>query len=116
MKLRNHRIVASCLAGAIAISIDIQAFAANEGGVHLILPNAFNPEDCITSEERVIAQKAIDAYRQAHPERAGADTADSGERVAQLVIAPVIQAEIAVVDTLPETERGAGGFGSTGTH
>ncbi|MCH2140327.1 MAG: M23 family metallopeptidase [Phycisphaerales bacterium] len=75
MKLRNHRIVANCLAGAVVISIDIQAFAANEGGVHLILPNAFNPEDCITSEERVIAQKAIDAYRQAHPERAGADTA-----------------------------------------
>ncbi len=37
-----------------------------------------------------------------------------GERVAQLVIAPVIQAELVEVDALSETERGAGGFGSTG--
>jgi dUTP pyrophosphatase len=37
-----------------------------------------------------------------------------GERIAQLVIAPVIQAEIAVVETLATTARGTGGFGSTG--
>lgn len=35
-------------------------------------------------------------------------------RIAQLVIAPVAQAELDVVDELPATERGAGGFGSTG--
>ena len=37
-----------------------------------------------------------------------------GERVAQLVIVPVVQFPISVVDELPETERGANGFGSTG--
>jgi dUTP pyrophosphatase len=37
-----------------------------------------------------------------------------GERVAQLVIAPVSRAELVVVDELAETERGSGGFGSTG--
>ena len=37
-----------------------------------------------------------------------------GDRVAQLVIAPVIQAELAEVDALDDTTRGAGGFGSTG--
>ncbi|MEM8664857.1 MAG: dUTP diphosphatase [Pseudomonadota bacterium] len=37
-----------------------------------------------------------------------------GERIAQLVIAPVLQAELREVETLTETERGAGGFGSTG--
>ena len=37
-----------------------------------------------------------------------------GMRVAQLVIAPVVQAALAVVDELPATARGAGGFGSTG--
>jgi dUTP pyrophosphatase len=41
--------------------------------------------------------------------------ASRGERIAQLVIAPVIQAELEFVDALSETERGAGGFGSTGT-
>jgi dUTP pyrophosphatase len=40
---------------------------------------------------------------------------ERGERIAQLVIAPVVQARIAIVDSLDETDRGAGGFGSTGT-
>jgi dUTP pyrophosphatase len=38
----------------------------------------------------------------------------SGDRVAQLVVAPVARAELVEVDELPETDRGAGGFGSTG--
>lgn len=37
-----------------------------------------------------------------------------GDRIAQLVLAPVTQAVWEVVDELPETDRGAGGFGSTG--
>jgi dUTP pyrophosphatase len=37
-----------------------------------------------------------------------------GDRIAQLVIAPVAQAELVEVAELDETERGAGGFGSTG--
>lgn len=37
-----------------------------------------------------------------------------GDRVAQLVIAPVVQAELSEVDEMPETSRGDGGFGSTG--
>ncbi|MEW2917971.1 dUTP diphosphatase [Ruegeria sp. ANG10] len=37
-----------------------------------------------------------------------------GERVAQLVVAPVVQAAFDAVDALSDTARGAGGFGSTG--
>lgn len=37
-----------------------------------------------------------------------------GMRIAQLVIAPVVQANLVEVETLDETKRGAGGFGSTG--
>ncbi len=37
-----------------------------------------------------------------------------GDRIAQLVAAPVQRAEFAEVDDLDETQRGAGGFGSTG--
>lgn len=39
----------------------------------------------------------------------------SGERVAQLVIMPYIAAEFVESETLEETDRAAGGFGSTGT-
>ncbi|MES0863851.1 dUTP diphosphatase [Ruegeria sp. SCPT10] len=37
-----------------------------------------------------------------------------GERIAQLVVAPVVQADFQFADELSETERGSGGFGSTG--
>ena len=37
-----------------------------------------------------------------------------GERIAQMVIAPVTRAELVQVETLDDTQRGAGGFGSTG--
>ena len=37
------------------------------------------------------------------------------DRIAQLVIAPVVRPRITLVETLDPTERGAGGFGSTGT-
>lgn len=42
-------------------------------------------------------------------------TVEHGERIAQLVLAPVIVADFNVVDDLDSTERGEGGFGSTGT-
>ena len=39
---------------------------------------------------------------------------DPGERLAQLVIVPVVQADFEVVEEFTESERGAGGFGHTG--
>jgi len=42
-------------------------------------------------------------------------TVKNGDRIAQMVISPVVRAVISEADHLSETERGAGGFGSTGT-
>ena len=41
-------------------------------------------------------------------------TIQPGDRIAQLMISPVIQAQIQMVEELDDTTRGAGGFGSTG--
>ena len=41
-------------------------------------------------------------------------TINSGDRIAQLVITPVFTPEVEEVTELSDTERGAGGFGSTG--
>jgi dUTP pyrophosphatase len=41
-------------------------------------------------------------------------TLKRGDRIAQLVIAPVTQAQLVEVETLENTARGSGGFGSTG--
>jgi dUTP pyrophosphatase len=43
-------------------------------------------------------------------------TIEPGERIAQLVILPVVRAEFDVVDEFEPTARGAGGFGSSGRH
>lgn len=43
-------------------------------------------------------------------------TIQPGERLAQYVLVPVLQAELEVVDDFHATERGAGGFGHSGRH
>ena len=40
---------------------------------------------------------------------------EKGLRIAQMVVCPVVQAQLKEVDDLNETKRGKGGFGSTGT-
>ena len=42
-------------------------------------------------------------------------TVEAGERIAQMVIAPFLKCEFNEVETLSDTVRGEGGFGSTGT-
>tara|TARA_B100000579_G_scaffold80355_1_gene62523 strand:+ start:254 stop:427 length:174 start_codon:yes stop_codon:yes gene_type:complete len=39
---------------------------------------------------------------------------NNNDRIAQMVLTPVIKMELEEVDQLPETIRGSGGFGSTG--
>lgn len=41
-------------------------------------------------------------------------TINNGERIAQMVITPIFTPEVVVSDELSETDRGTGGFGSTG--
>ena len=43
-------------------------------------------------------------------------TVRPGERIAQLVVVPVVQVELNIVESFDESARGAGGFGSTGKH
>lgn len=43
-------------------------------------------------------------------------TLEVGERLAQLVLVPVVQAHFEMVEEFVETERGAGGFGHSGSH
>ena len=41
-------------------------------------------------------------------------TIQPGDRIAQLMVTPVLQAQVTLVEELPDTQRGTGGFGSTG--
>lgn len=49
------------------------------------------------------------------PNRGGIQHVKRGERIAQMVIAPVAHCEFEEVDELSETDRGSGGFGSSGS-
>ncbi|WP_257254047.1 MULTISPECIES: dUTP diphosphatase [unclassified Endozoicomonas] len=42
-------------------------------------------------------------------------TIEPGERIAQLVLVPVVQAKLDIVESFEESDRGAGGFGHSGT-
>ena len=61
-------------------------------------------------DERLLSE----TVRIDHPNFTGEITIHKGDRVAQLLIISVAQASLVQVDTLDDTERGAGGFGSTG--
>ena len=43
-------------------------------------------------------------------------TVEPGERIAQMVLVPVVQTEFEIVEEFTATERGEGGFGSSGRH
>lgn len=43
-------------------------------------------------------------------------TIQPGERIAQLIFVPVVQAQLEIVESFEESDRGAGGFGHSGTH
>ncbi|WP_422444267.1 MULTISPECIES: dUTP diphosphatase [unclassified Endozoicomonas] len=43
-------------------------------------------------------------------------TIQPGERIAQLILVPVVQARLEIVASFDESDRGAGGFGHSGTH
>lgn len=49
-----------------------------------------------------------------HNDSGESRTVHDGDRIAQLVILPYLTVTFTETDTLPETQRGAGGFGSTG--
>ena len=72
----------------------------------IILPNSPGTVDeDYRGELQVIVMNAGEA----------AFTIERGMRIAQAVVSPVVRARWQEVDTLPETVRGEGGFGSTGT-
>ena len=50
-----------------------------------------------------------------HNHSGEARTVDQGDRIAQLVIAPYLTAQFQPADELDDTQRGTGGFGSTGS-
>ena len=87
----------------VALICARSGMAAKRG---LTLANAVGVIDSDYRGELKVAMVNIDSQPQ---------TIESGERIAQLMFLPVAVAQLAEAEALPDTERGEGGFGSTGT-
>ena len=77
----------------------------------LAIKHGLVPQNCVGVIDSDYRGEVLVALRN---QSAAAYTVAPGERIAQLVIAPVLLPEIVPTDCLPDTDRGDGGFGSTG--
>jgi len=71
------------------------------------------PGNCVgLCDEDFRGNYTVPLYNDSHEDQ----VVEHGDRIAQLVFTPYVQAELTEVDNLSETDRGEGGFGSTGTN
>lgn len=94
-------------------------------GVHMLIPDGYvgmiKSKSGLNVRDGIISEGVVDAGYTGSIRvklRADADakpkTLYAGDKISQIVILPLPLTELEQVDKLPETERGAGGFGSTG--
>lgn len=94
------------------------AFELPEGYCSLILARSglatkkgLRPANCVgLCDEDYRGNYIIAVYNDSHEDQ----VIKHGDRIAQLMFVPYVQAELVEQDTLTETERGEGGFGSSG--
>lgn len=101
----------------VSTEIAIEIPFGNFGGIFarsgLATKQGLRPANCvgvIDSDYRGPVKVAL------HNDSNETRVVEKGERIAQLVIIPYTPVSINVVDELSDTERGCGGFGSTGTN
>lgn len=78
----------------------------------LAIKNGIAPANCVGVIDSDYRGEIMVGLQNASP---NPYTIQPGDRIAQLAITPVVQASIQLVEELEDTQRGAGGFGSTGT-
>lgn len=112
LRARESRIVSARESAVFDTGVHIE-LPKNTAGV-LISKSGLNVKHGITSTG-LIDEGYTGSIRVKLYNNSGYDyTVNAGDKISQLVIIPVIRPELELVDTLEETERGAGGFGSTG--
>ena len=95
----------------LAIAVPVGWFGAIFARSGLATKQGLRPANCVgVCDSDYRGEYIIAIHNDSDTERVIAP----GDRIAQLVILPHMTAEFTETDTLPETERGAGGFGSTG--
>lgn len=96
----------------IAVEIPSGFFGAIFARSGIAAKRGLRPSNCVGVIDSDYRGEIIVAL---HNDTDEAQTIKNGERIAQLVIMPYMSVEFVEVDNLNNTERGQGGFGSTGT-
>lgn len=104
----GRRMIPTGLAIALPSADYVALLYARSG---LAIKHGLSPANCVGVIDSDYRGEIVVALRNYAKEPY---TVEPGERIAQMVITPVVQAAIALVDELDDTDRGAGGFGSTG--
>jgi dUTP pyrophosphatase len=97
----------------ISIELPENTFGAIFARSGLATKKGLRPANCVGVIDSDYRGECIVALRNDTDEEM---IIEAGERIAQLVIMPFIPVDFTVVDELSDTERGDGGFGSTGTN
>lgn len=93
-------------------------------GVHMMIPPGYvgfiksksglNVNYCITSDGTIDAGYTGSIHVKLYNHGSQWKQFKAGDKISQIVILPIITPDLELVDVLPETDRGANGFGSTG--
>ena len=99
-------------------------YAIHDTGVHIEIPNGYvgflksksglNVKRGLTSEGVIDSGYTGSIVVKLYNHTSHAYKVHKGDKITQLVLLPIFTPELKQVDTLDETERGDGGFGSTG--
>lgn len=96
----------------VAVSIPSGYFGAICARSGLAVKRGLRPANAIGIVDSDFRGEVIVAL---HNDTDEYQTIENGERIAQLVVIPFLPVEFNIVEELVETERGSGGFGSTGS-
>ncbi len=106
------------------VVIPARGHATGDTGVHVAIPEGYvgmlKSKSGLNVKKNILGEGVIDAgytgpivvklYNQGDEDV----TVEAGQKLIQLVILPILTPELELVDSLEQTERGDGGFGSTG--
>lgn len=95
----------------LSIAVPDGYFGAIFARSGLALKQGLRPANCVGVADSDYRGEYIVAL---HNDTDEIKTVENGERIAQLVIMPYLSVQFIETDSLDETERGSGGFGSTG--
>ena len=109
MKIAPH--CSQKIGTGLSIAVPDGYFGAIFARSGLAAKEGLRPSNCVgVADSDYRGEYIVCLHNDSETER----TVTNGERIAQLVIMPFLAAEFSESDALDETERGAGGFGSTG--